>query len=162
MCAVAYAQEDMSEWKVLRIAGDGRCLFRSVAQAAASRSGGQLLDAKAETTTADSLRRKALAELANRREETEWFIEEDFDIYIARMSQPNTWGGEPEILMLTHVLMSPINVYMSDNRLGLRCIAEYGQEYAEACDDPIAPIRIIFHGAGHYEAIVVNPRQSRL
>lgn len=31
--------------------------------------------------------------------------------------------------MLTHVLMSPINVYMSDNRLGLRCIAEYGQEY---------------------------------
>ena len=36
--------------------------------------------------------------------EVEWFIEGDFDRYCETLRLPHTWGGEPEILMLTHVL----------------------------------------------------------
>jgi hypothetical protein len=32
------------------------------------------------------------------------FIEGDFDNYVERMRQPHVWGGEPELLMLSHVL----------------------------------------------------------
>jgi hypothetical protein len=32
------------------------------------------------------------------------FIEGDFDKYVKRMRQPHVWGGEPELLMLSHVL----------------------------------------------------------
>ena len=32
------------------------------------------------------------------------FIEGDFDTYTRRMRQPHVWGGEPELLMASHVL----------------------------------------------------------
>jgi hypothetical protein len=85
----------------------------------------------------------------------------------------NLWSlaGEPEILMLTHVLRAPIAVYMAD-AAGLRCIGTYGEEYAnkeeggeeeEQCAAPW-PVRVLFHGAGHYEALLPLPSklQSRL
>lgn len=32
------------------------------------------------------------------------FVEGDFDTYIKQIQQPNEWGGEPELLMASHVL----------------------------------------------------------
>lgn len=32
------------------------------------------------------------------------FIEGDFDAYVKEIQQPYVWGGEPEILMASHVL----------------------------------------------------------
>lgn len=32
------------------------------------------------------------------------FIEGDFDAYVTRIQQPYVWGGEPELLMASHVL----------------------------------------------------------
>lgn len=32
------------------------------------------------------------------------FLEDDFDTYVGRMRQPHVWGGEPELLMSSHVL----------------------------------------------------------
>lgn len=32
------------------------------------------------------------------------FIEEDFDAYVKRIEKPFVWGGEPELLMASHVL----------------------------------------------------------
>ena len=32
------------------------------------------------------------------------FIEGDFDAYVKRIQQPYVWGGEPELLMASHVL----------------------------------------------------------
>lgn len=32
------------------------------------------------------------------------FIEGDFGQYVRRMRQPHVWGGEPELLMCSHVL----------------------------------------------------------
>lgn len=32
------------------------------------------------------------------------FIEGDFDTYISQIRRPQVWGGEPELLMASHVL----------------------------------------------------------
>ena len=32
------------------------------------------------------------------------FIEGDFDTYVERIQRPYVWGGEPELLMASHVL----------------------------------------------------------
>uniref|UniRef100_A0A0E0ETG0 Ubiquitin thioesterase OTU n=1 Tax=Oryza meridionalis TaxID=40149 RepID=A0A0E0ETG0_9ORYZ len=75
-------------------------------------------------------------EFIKRRAETEWFVEGDFDAYVSRIRKPHVWGGEPELLMASHVLRMPITVYMYDKETGgLIAIAEYGQEYGK--EDPI-------------------------
>ena len=85
--------------------------------------------------------------------EVEWFIEGDFDAYCVGMRRPNAWGGEPEILMLTHVVETPIEVFMPEAGESLRSIGVYGGE--EYCDenDGEGRISVLFHGAGHYEAL---------
>jgi hypothetical protein len=50
----------------------------------------------------------------------------------------------------------PITVYMHDEEAGgLIAIAEYGQEYSK--DDPI---RVLYHGFGHYDALHLPARKS--
>merc|ERR1712050_656111 len=80
-----------------------------------------------------------------RRADIEWAIEDDFDKYVARISGQGIWGGEPELLMLSHHLERPIEVYMRNP--GLRVIQTYGEDFKKAA------VRVIFHGVGHYEAL---------
>lgn len=85
------------------------------------------------------------------------FIEGDFDRYISRIRKPHVWGGEPELLMASHVLRMPITVYMYDkDRGGLITIAEYGQEYGKE-----NPIRVLYHGFGHYDALQIPAKDGR-
>uniref|UniRef100_A0A9I9E6G1 OTU domain-containing protein n=1 Tax=Cucumis melo TaxID=3656 RepID=A0A9I9E6G1_CUCME len=32
------------------------------------------------------------------------YIEGDFDAYVKQIQQPFVWGGEPELLMASHIL----------------------------------------------------------
>ena len=166
-------------YEIHPVAGDGRCLFRSVAAARALRGSsttekeqqqqlrhGQRLGEAEESAEADRLREAAVDELVRRRSEVEWFVEGNFDRYCQAMRQPRTWGGEPEILMLTHVLRAPIEVFIIENNLAaaaaaadddddatLRSIAHYGQDdYADALAAGEG-VAVLFHGAGHYEAL---------
>ncbi|CAN1137280.1 OVARIAN TUMOR DOMAIN-containing deubiquitinating enzyme 4 [Linum perenne] len=144
----------------LGIPGDGRCLFRSVVHGACLRSGKPSPTEFVEKELADDLRHKVADEFIKRRKETEWFIEDDFDTYVVQMRQPHVWGGEPELLMSSHVLKMPITVYMKDKSSGNhKIIAEYGQEY-----DEDNPIRVLYHGYGHYDALQssVASSESRL
>ena len=155
-------------YEVHPVAGDGRCLFRSVAAARAVRgdsstsSGGggggggygRRQSEAEESTEADRLREAAVDELIKRRAEVEWFLEGDFDRYCAAMRQPRAWGGEPEILMLTHVLKEPIEVFMMEetpDRGALRSIAHYGEDEYKGQEG--VGVAVLFHGAGHYEAL---------
>lgn len=140
-----------TDYSVIGIPGDGRCLFRSVAHGACLRSGKPTPSERLQKELADELRAGVADEFIRRREETEWFIEGDFDTYVSQMRKPHVWGGEPELLMLSHVLRMPITVYMHDDKHGgLISIAEYGQEYGK--DNPI---RVLYHGYGHYDALLI-------
>ncbi|KAL0327361.1 UNVERIFIED_CONTAM: OVARIAN TUMOR DOMAIN-containing deubiquitinating enzyme 4 [Sesamum angustifolium] len=132
------------------IPGDGRCLFRSVVHGACLRAGKPSPTESQEKELADELRATVADEFIKRRADTEWFVEGDFDTYVAQMRQPHVWG-EPELLMSSHVCYSrvPITVHMWDKKKNcLKIIAEYGQEYGKE-----NPIRVLYHGYGHYDAL---------
>ena len=101
------------------------------------------------------------------------------------MRRAGAWGGETEILTLTHVLAAPIEVFMLDGG-ALRSIGTYGDEYggggggagggggvaAEGGGGVTAEggggggggggIAVLFHGAGHYEALSLCQPMSKL
>ncbi|XP_049934521.1 uncharacterized protein LOC116257286 [Nymphaea colorata] len=139
-------------YKVTGVSGDGRCLFRAVAYGDCLRNGKAAPDEALQKELADDLRARVANELLKRREETEWFIEGDFESYVKNIQQPHAWGGEPELLMASHVLQKPISVFMMDGSSGdLVSIASYGQEYRKGN----SPITVLFHGYGHYDALEV-------
>ncbi|OIW14661.1 hypothetical protein TanjilG_33003 [Lupinus angustifolius] len=140
----------VSKVKKKRIPGDGRCLFRSVVYGACLRKGEPSPSINKQKELADELRAKVVDEFIKRREDTEWFVEGDFETYTVQMRKPHIWGGEPELFMCSHVLQMPITVLMQDkNSSSLKVIAEYGLEY----DKDNNPIRVIYHGYGHYDVL---------
>ncbi|CAM0912058.1 unnamed protein product [Alopecurus aequalis] len=140
-----------TDYSVTGIPGDGRCLFRSVVHGACVRSGKAIPNEDLQRKLADELRSTVADEFVSRREETEWFVEGDFDTYVSQIRQPHVWGGEPELFMASHVLQMPITVYMRDEDVGgLITIAEYGQEY-----DKEDPVQLLYHGFGHYDSLQI-------
>lgn len=142
-----------TKYTVTQIPGDGRCLFRAVAHGSSLRGDAGTLDDAQQRDLADELRLKVADELLNRRAETEWFIEDDFEVYVNRIKNSNVWGGETEILMLSHVLKTRITVFMADRNTkgGLIAICEYGLDYGTA-----DPIQVLYDGFGHYDAVTIS------
>lgn len=157
----SHGKKVFTDYSITGIPGDGRCLFRSLAHGACLRSGKPAPNESLQRELADELRVRVADEFIKRREETEWFVEGDFDSYVSHIRKPHVWGGEPELLMASHVLEMPITVYMYDTDSGgLISIAEYGQEYGKE-----NPIRVLYHGSGHYDALQIpgkNVGKSRL
>ncbi|KAL5545538.1 hypothetical protein UlMin_005225 [Ulmus minor] len=158
---MAHGKKVYTDYSIIGIPGDGRCLFRSVAHGACVRSGRPAPSESVQRELADDLRARVAEEFIKRREETEWFVEGDFDTYVKQIRKPHVWGGEPELFMASHVLQMPITVYMYDRDAGgLISIAEYGEEYGK--DNPI---KVLYHGFGHYDALKIpgkNGGKSRL
>lgn len=152
----SHGKKVYTDYSITGIPGDGRCLFRSVVHGACIRSGKPSPKESLQKELADELRASVADEFVRRREETEWFIEGDFDTYVARIRQPHVWGGEPELFISSHVLRMPITVYMhEEDSGGLITIAEYGQEYGKE-----NPIRVLYHGYGHYDAVQIPGKKS--
>lgn len=148
----SHGKKVYTDYSVTAIPGDGRCLFRAVAHGACLRSGKPAPNESLQRELADELRSRVADELLKRREETEWFIEGDFDMYVEQIKRPHVWGGEPELLMASHVLQMPITVYMRERDAdGLIAIAEYGQDYGKG-----NPVSVLYHGFGHYDALQIH------
>ncbi|KAL5069189.1 hypothetical protein RYX36_020076 [Vicia faba] len=144
-------EEVSPDYRVTGVLADGRCLFRAIAHGACLKKGEEAPNENRQRELADELRARVAEELLKRREETEWFIEGDFDAYVTRIQQSYVWGGEPELLMASHVLKTPIYVFMRDARsLDLVNIAKYGEEYI---NDKEISINVLFHRHGHYELL---------
>uniref|UniRef100_A0A2P2KQX1 Ubiquitin thioesterase OTU n=2 Tax=Rhizophora mucronata TaxID=61149 RepID=A0A2P2KQX1_RHIMU len=157
---ISHGKKVYTDYSITGIPGDGRCLFRSVAHGACLRAGKPAPSESLQKELADDLRARVADEFIKRKQETEWFVEGDFDTYVSQMRKPHVWGGEPELFVASHVLKMPITVYMYDeNAGGLISIAEYGQEYGKE-----NPIRVMYHGFGHYDALQIPGRngQSKL
>ncbi|EOY09419.1 Cysteine proteinases superfamily protein isoform 7 [Theobroma cacao] len=119
----SHGKKVYTDYSVIGIPGDGRCMFRSVAHGACLRSGKSAPSEHVQRELADDLRAKVADEFIKRRKETEWM---------------------------------PITVYMYDKGAGgLIAIAEYGQEYGTE-----NPIRVLYHGFGHYDALQMRGRRS--
>ncbi|KAL5709604.1 ubiquitinyl hydrolase 1 [Ranunculus cassubicifolius] len=147
--------ENSQKYRVIGVPGDGRCLFRAVTYGACLKCAEELPNENGQRELADNLRARVVDELLKRRKETEWMIEGDFDMYVESIQRPNAWGGEPELLMASHVLRVPISVFMIDRRSKeLLNIANYGHdEYGKE----ELPIQVLFHGYGHYDVLEIFP-----
>ncbi|KAA8539190.1 hypothetical protein F0562_025882 [Nyssa sinensis] len=110
--------KDLANYRVTGVPADGRCLFRAITHVACLRNGEEAPDENRQRELADELRAQVVDELLKRREETEWFIEGDFDTNVKGIQQPYVWGGEPELLMASHVLKTAISVFMIDRSSG--------------------------------------------
>jgi len=111
-------QDVGKELVVSRVRGDGRCLFRSVARGQhylVNAAGLRDWNENKERSEADRLRGKVVAELRKHRELLISFcvVDGEFNRYCQIMSDPKTFGGEPELLMLALIVHTPISVYLS-------------------------------------------------
>ncbi|MCL7029772.1 hypothetical protein MKW94_003430 [Papaver nudicaule] len=139
-------------YKTTIVRPDGRCLFRALVHGACSSSGWVVPDDCREGELADDLRARVLDELSRRQDEFDQWDLGDFDEYVKRMQNPTEWGGEPELLMASHVLQTPICVFIVECKSGdLINISNYGQEYAE--DNK--PIKVLFRDYGHYDVLEI-------
>ncbi|KAL2554603.1 uncharacterized protein Fot_08222 [Forsythia ovata] len=154
------ANRGSPNYRVTGVPADGRCLFRAIAHMACLRNEEKAPDENRQRELADELRAQVVEELLKRRKEVELFIEEDFDAYVKRIKQPYVWGGEPELLMASHVLRTPISVFMIERGStgSLIKIANYGEEYSKEEESPIG---VLFHGYGHYDILETILDQSR-
>lgn len=98
----------------MRIPGDGRCLFRSLAQGRALQRNGSLLGSQQETLEADALRRDICCKLKEQRDMMQPFIEGDFDEYVTTMEHSNTWVRTHAVCCKEHTL----SVGMFDDTCG--------------------------------------------
>eukprot|EP00178_Gracilaria_changii_P027418 TRINITY_DN876_c0_g2_i1.p1 TRINITY_DN876_c0_g2~~TRINITY_DN876_c0_g2_i1.p1 ORF type:complete len:602 (+),score=93.71 TRINITY_DN876_c0_g2_i1:4553-6358(+) len=131
------------------VRGDGRCLFRSLVRCRYHARETPLPSEPVEREEADRLRMRTVAELKNHRELLVRFyvIEGNFTQYTRRMSNPKTYGGEPELLMLAKLLHVPIAVHIRRGRK-FRQIQVYGKQYRGD------PLRILYSDGIHYDALL--------
>ena len=138
----------------IQIAGDGRCLFRSIARAmAVIDNPWEPMSAEQEKQKADALR--ALAHKTISVDRKTWFeskgvIEGNFKEYCRQMKEPHFFGGEAELVALSGSLQRAITVFMPDMQGGFRSIAEYGTEHSGNGK----LIRVLYNGKNHYDCLI--------
>ena len=95
--------------------------------------------------------------MLNKRDEIKPFLDEDFDKYVANMSQPSAWGGEPELSVVPDCLTRSVEVYMV-GATGLQVMSTYN------CHDHLSKtaVKILFNGIGHYDLLVDTSPTSKL
>lgn len=146
-----------SNLRVVRVRGDGRCLFRAIAKNLAA-ADARVLPENLEREDADALRAFAWKAICvNRRNEfvKRHVIEGSIDSYCAQSRNPTFYGGEAELLALADVLKRPIRVFLRTDT-GLRNIMTYGEAYAKKTrvKKGDGAIRLLYVNGNHYDAIL--------
>ena len=156
-------------YKVVRVRGDGRCMFRSLAIGLAHITGRNLSSAE-EETEADQLRLAVAESLCRSPEKRKKFdlattaisFEMPIETYCKRVLMPSFWGGEPELLVLAEILRRPIVVYIpaakvksAASNAGFVPIQTYGADFkVTKKGNPKKPVRLLYNGENHYDVLV--------
>ena len=85
------------------------------------------------------------------------FLEVEFEKYIKDMSQPSTWGGEPELSVVPDCLNHTVEVYMN-GATGLQVMSTYQLESDQEPD----PVKVLFNGIGHYDLLITDSAKAKL
>jgi len=164
LCTLAAAPATL---KVIRIKGDGKCMFRALALGLA-RNQGRVLPPPVEQKEADNLRMavaEALCRTEKRRKQFGRAVralqqEDTLKSYCKRLASPSFWGGEPEMMVLSDMLKVPIYVYLSESEYGggqgYSCIQKFGEEYRKGGKGGKGrrPVRLLFTGNNHFDLLV--------
>lgn len=149
---------------VVRVKGDGRCLYRSIARSLASEES-RTLSAALETEDADALRDLAYQYVTARDTAADFVrrnvVEGNFKKYTDKMRNPTFFAGEAEIFALANALRIPIAVYLEQNTNSsgtkqLRNIATYGEKFKTKAKGKT--IHVLYNGTNHFNALIVKRR----
>ncbi|XP_031738068.1 OVARIAN TUMOR DOMAIN-containing deubiquitinating enzyme 3 isoform X2 [Cucumis sativus] len=114
------------QYKVQKVTGDGRCLFRALAKGMAFNRGIPLRPFE-EKNDADDLRMAVKEVICDNGKEKRQYeaaliaitVEEPLERYCQRIRTPDFWGGESELLVLSKLCKQPIIVYIPEHENGL-------------------------------------------
>ncbi|CAI5977734.1 unnamed protein product [Closterium sp. NIES-64] len=167
------AGKKVEYYSVRRVQADGRCMFRALVSGMAANKNMALSPAD-ETREADELRlavADALCGSEKRRAAYEEAliaitVEESLSRYCQRITRPDFWGGESELLVLSRMCSQPIIVYIPESKArqgarwggGVVPIAEYGSEFGRAAgahgNKPRKAVRLLYNGSNHYDLLL--------
>ncbi|KAK2378853.1 hypothetical protein P8452_35460 [Trifolium repens] len=160
------AMKKLERFSVQKVTGDGRCLFRALVKGMAYNKG-VALNQREERENADELRmavKEAICENVGDRKLYEEAIiavtvDEPLQHYCRRILQPDFWGGESELLVLSKLCKQPIIVYIPEHEhrgggwgSGFIPIAEYGSEFLKGSSRKA--VRLLFSGKNHYDLLL--------
>lgn len=160
------AMKKLERFSVQKVTGDGRCLFRALVKGMAHNKG-MALNQREERENADELRmavKEAICENVGDRKLYEEAIiavtvDEPLQRYCRRIGQPDFWGGESELLVLSKLCKQPIIVYIPEHEhrgggwgSGFIPIAEYGSEFKKGSSRKA--VRLLFSGKNHYDLLL--------
>jgi len=144
--------------QLVRILGDGRCLFRAIARNLAAIEK-RSLSQSSETKDADFLRSAAYQVICIERKKefaSNMIIEGDINAYCASMKSPSFYGGEAEMFVLSDLLQKPIAVFLEVAPGKYQRIVEYGEQYKkkDANGHVVVPVRVLYNGYNHYDGLL--------
>ncbi|KAI3667090.1 hypothetical protein L6452_42135 [Arctium lappa] len=157
-------------FRVHKITGDGRCMFRALVKGMAINKS-VTLGPREERENADELRMAIKEVLCDNDKERHQYeealiaitVEESLKRYCQRIGRPDFWGGESELLVLSKLCRQPIVVYLPEhehmhggNGSGFIPIAEYGAEFGKGSRKGKAKkiVRLLYSGRNHYDLLV--------
>jgi len=147
--------------RVVRVTGDGRCMFRALALGLANNK--NIILGSKETDEADQLRMACADAICNTQKRRSDFgeammaikAEQDLNQYCKRITKTGFWGGEAELLVLSKMLKAPIKVYIPNPKgFGFRCIQEYGRPFDISNGGKRKPVRLLYNGKNHYDLLL--------
>nr|CDS23138.1 OTU domain containing protein 5 A [Echinococcus granulosus] len=121
-------------WKVVRVHGDGACLFRSVSH-----------QVFGDEEKHDIIRKQVVDYMCKNREHFSQYVTEDFDRYLHRKRQPNCFGNHLEIQAISELYNRPVEIYYNN-------VVPINVFHAEYSHD--VPIRLGYYGRTHYNSII--------
>ncbi|THU50011.1 hypothetical protein C4D60_Mb06t15590 [Musa balbisiana] len=155
---------------LLKVKGDGRCMFRALVKGMANNKG-LVLNPRQETDEADDLRMAVKEVICDGETERPQYeealiaitVDESLKRYCQRIERSDFWGGESELLVLSKLCQQPIIVYIPEHEHthgtwgnGFIPITQYGSEFGKKLRNgkQKAPVRLLFSGRNHYDLLV--------
>lgn len=133
----------MKGFEIYPVEGDGACMFRAVA-----------LQTFGEQEKHMDVRNQCIEFITKNRDHFSQFIAEDFDEYIERKKLVTTHGNHVELQAITEIYGIPVEIYEYDIKPS---ILFHPTTIEGNLPSETRPIRLSYHGATHYNA-VIDPR----
>ncbi|XP_054784687.1 OVARIAN TUMOR DOMAIN-containing deubiquitinating enzyme 3-like [Prosopis cineraria] len=163
------AMKKVDRFSVVKVTGDGRCLFRALVKGMACNKG-IALSPREERENADELRLAVREVICENKGERNLYedalvaitVDESLKRYCQRILRPDFWGGESELLVLSKLCEQPIIVYIPEHEhrgsglgSGFIPIAEYGSEFKKKSRNskPKKVVRLLYSGKNHYDLL---------
>lgn len=136
--------------QVVKVAGDGNCLFRSVAH--------QLYG---DDSYHDVVRAKCMDYMEVNASFFSQFVIDGmtrFGEYLHAKRTLGTWGDDPEIQAMCELYRRPAEIWAYDVKLGAKKLRTF---HDASAGSGTAPLKLSYYGGGHYDSVVNVDRGTK-